>query len=356
MKKQLLLFSSLLIVSAASAQITINMADIVVPPKTVLQANDTLPTVSVGSAGPSQTWNMSALNTHTIDSLSFMPTAWAPDAAVFPMSNMTLKQGNSGFFSYLSNTSAALDIIGNTGDLDPGTGTTEHLIQHVNPGERLISFPSTYNTNFVNDYGSIATFHYGVDPGIGFVVDSVMQRSKVHKVSVADAWGTITTPLGTFSALRLSQRKYTVDSTFGLISGFGWMFFQETIDSTKSYSWWTNGVGFPLVATDVDWTTNAPTRAQWLQATPTTGINEFTAAEINVFPNPATDHVSMQLDPTKVSTVLVYDLSGRLVEALAVQQDLLTINTANYGAGMYTYSLNSKDGNVLFHGKFTVNK
>ena len=101
MKKSLLLLSSFgLCITAAHAQITITSADVAVPPKMILQANDTMPVVSAGGAGAGQTWNMSALHTGSVDTLNFMPYGWAPNPS-FSTANIVVQQGSSAAYSYI---------------------------------------------------------------------------------------------------------------------------------------------------------------------------------------------------------------------------------------------------------------
>lgn len=355
MKKHLLFCSALFAAFAVKAQITVTTADVVTAPKTVYQSNDTMPTVSVGSAGASQTWNMTALNTHTVDTLGFAPIGWTPYASAFPMADMALQFGSSGQYAYLISNASALDMIGNGAQIDPGSGTMETLIQHSMPPERLIALPSTYNSNFVNDFHTIATVHLGIDPGIGAVVDSIMLKSVIHKTSNCDAWGNITTPLGSFAALRFDQRKYQTDSLFGLVSGFGWSFFQTTTDSTKTYSWWANSVGFPLVTADVDWTTNSPTRVQWLQATPTVGVNEYAAVSgLSLYPNPADANVQLLVPDNLGGNVVVFAADGKLVYNQQIANEQLAIATAEFSEGLYLYRVYDKNGKLLNQGKFNV--
>ena len=82
MKKQLLLISSgLLLAFASNAQITITTADIAGPFTTIRQANDTMTSVSQGNSGTNQTWNLSGMNTHTEDTMQFLPVNYAPAPA-----------------------------------------------------------------------------------------------------------------------------------------------------------------------------------------------------------------------------------------------------------------------------------
>ena len=169
-----------------------------------------------------------------------------------------------------------------------------------------------------------------------------------------DAWGNVTTPLGTYASLRYYTVKHTTDSLW--VQAFGtWTFAQETIDSAKDYSWWANGIGFSLVDMHVDQITGAVKTIDWLKAMPTAGINEYTAStSVNVYPNPAQNEIHFAMDASKAAFIEVYDITGRSVTTIAVTSDNSGINTSSFANGQYSYSVLGKDRSILNRGKFTV--
>jgi hypothetical protein len=300
---------------------------------------------------------MGALNTHTLDTLEFTFASWAPKFSKFPTSNVAAHFFNGDAYAYLINSASSLTILGQSAVMDFGGGPSD-IVQKNMPAEILSNFPSTYLTTFTNNFTTDGTFFFGVDPGLGFTIDSVRQKSIVSKKSNVDAWGSITTPLGTFPSLRYFEVKNHTDSTwiYSTMIG-GWNFFQETIDSSKQYSWWANGVGFPLVTANLDQASMALKSVDWLKATPTAGINELASAiSVNTYPNPAQNEINFGTDASKVSAIQVFDITGRLVQSFAVNADNSRINTSDLANGEYSYSVLGKDKVVLNHGKFTIAK
>ena len=357
MKKQLLIISAFLIGTfSANAQITITSSDVATPIKVIYQSNDTLLTSGaiVGSAGISQTWNMTSLTTGTVDTLTFEPIWWNPDAS-FPTSNMVIQQGFQNFV-YATISSSALTIQGSRGTVDFGAGPTT-IKQYNTPSEILMNFPATYLTAYTNNFKQVLpAIYFGVSG-----VDSVRQRSAQKKTVLVDAWGTLTTPLSAtaFAVIRSKETVIRHDTTDIMIGGT-WNPFpgmpQITADSTTGYSWWANGVGFPLVSIKLD-SLGAVKQAQWLQALPMTGINELTAAtNVNVYLNPAQNEINFGTDASKVAAVEVYDITGKLVKEFAVNSDNSLINTSGMANGQYSYTVLGKDKTVLNHGKFTIAK
>ncbi|MCE3278773.1 MAG: hypothetical protein K0S44_964 [Bacteroidetes bacterium] len=356
MKKTLLLSIFSFSVIGLTAQITLTSADIASPTKAIRQANDTMPTVTIGNAGASQTWNMLALNNHTEDTLVFLPNSSSPPP--FASANIALKFGFQNAYAYLSNTASAATILGSAAVVDFGGGPSQVVVVNT-PAEKLANWPATYNSTFTNVYSTKSKYYFGVDPGIGVPIDSVRTHGKVNKTVVFDAWGTIATPLGTYPVLRAKTTKITRDSTDAYVAFLGgW---QDNVatsaDSTASYTWWANGIGFPLVELTLD-SLGGIREATWLQALPmTVGVNECTTAvDLNVYPNPAQNEVNFMVDSKIAHSMVIYDITGRKVDSFMITSDLSTINTSAYANGSYTYSVLGLDNIILARGKFSVAK
>lgn len=357
MKKTLLLSSALLLCAlGVNAQITVTTADVAAPVKIIYQSNDTMPTVSEGSFGISQTWNMSALNSHTTDTLTFLPPSWAPNPD-FPSSNLAAKQGWTDNYVYLTNSASGLTVEGSSGTVDFGGGPT--TISQVNtPSEILMNFPGNYLSTFTNNYVGNTYAYLGFDPGIGFTIDSVHIHSHVKKTVIVDAWGSLTTPLGTFNVLRLEETVVKYDTTDAQIPALGgWVYgVDASADSTTGYSWWANGVGFPLVSIKLDSMSNIK-ETIWLQALPAVGINEqINATVVNVFPNPAQNQINFTVEANKIGAIQLLDVTGRMIDYILVTGDNVVVDISKLATGVYSYALVGKDNAILNRGKFTVTK
>lgn len=356
MKKSLLFVSALfLCVMSTNAQITITTADIASPTKIIYQANDTMPTVSEGSFGISQTWNMSALNTHTTDTMTFISYGWAPNSN-FSTSNLVVKQGWQNNYVYGTNTASNFTIQGSTGMVDFGVGPVT-ITQINSPSEIVMNFPGMYLTAYTNNYmTNTPAFYFGIDPGIGFVIDSVRQHSEVKKTVLVDAWGSLTTPLGTYNVLRSEETIVRYDTTDAYLFGTWNDAIVTSADSTTGYSWWANGVGFPLVSIKLDSLSNIK-QTQWLQALPAVGINEQTnATTVMVYPNPAQNQINFTVESSKVAAIQVMDITGRMIDFIVTTGDNVSINTSMYANGVYSYALVGKENAILNRGKFTIAK
>ncbi len=139
MKKLLLLLCAPFLFLAANAQspITITSADIAVIGKVIKQATDTSTTITPGTSGTNKTWNFSTLAISGEDSLIFTNPNWTPNGNKFPSSNLAAITQRGTV--YLNNSSTGLMLNG---------FSDSAIFLTVNPAEKLISFPSTYNTTF----------------------------------------------------------------------------------------------------------------------------------------------------------------------------------------------------------------
>ena len=361
MKKTLFLLSAVsFVATVATAQISINTGDVAAPSTVLYQATDTLPAISVGTANAStQNWNMAALAINYVDTLHFLPYSSAPNP-LFSTSNLVVKQGWQNNFAYALNTGASLTILGNHASLNI-MGSPTVINQRFTPAEKIADFPFGYNSNITNNYRTMAKFYYGQVINT-LQVDSIRNHSSIHKTIVVDAWGTLTTPLGVYNVIRSKETKITRDSTDAyvvLFPPFGsWQnAVQTSADSTTSYTWWANGLGFSLVTATMDSVGNVK-NAQWLMQPPSTvGIDEsFVMANENVFPNPAQNEINFMTDAAGEKSIQVFDITGRLVDSYAVAENMTTINTVAYANGLYTYSITGVNNTVVNRGKFTIAK
>lgn len=351
MKKPLLLLGGILAATTLSAQITINSGDVAGIGSVIPQAIDTLPSgLTPGNSGAAVTWNYSSLNEHQVDTLTFTNPDWTTNGADFPQANLCAEiSGAEGvFYAYLVHTSAELSIVGQAGDF-LGTGTPTSL--PINPGQTIIEFPTTYLDSYTGTYITDLTID-GSDIG----ADSIRLKSEVDRSYTVDAYGDITTPIGTYPSLRIAITEQRTDSTWVLAFGM-WQLVDNGSETSNSYDWWTddNAVGFPVLSMGVDGSGNA-TSVSYLKALPTaTGLEELNNGEqVQVFPNPASNAVNFITASDAAQSLEVYDLNGRLVKTEAINGLATTIFVNEFDQGVYLYMLKDYNGELIHTGKLSV--
>ncbi|MFI5151449.1 MAG: T9SS type A sorting domain-containing protein [Bacteroidia bacterium] len=337
--------------ASSFAQITVNNTNVAAIGDLVKQAQDTMPagTIVAGAPGTNLTWNFSALHNHKVDSLVFEVPGWPPYANPFPSSNLAVVQ-NGKFESFMINNSTGLVSLGAVGLL----GTTQ--VRETNtPANMMAKWPSTYGTNFTNNYVTTAKFAYA---GSGY--DSIKLKYTYKGTSNVDAWGSMQTPLGTFASIRQYNKTSEIDSIWIHSTAAGsWVFAQRTPKGTISYSWWTNSAsaGFPLVSLSTD-STSGKTTGSWLLATPaSSGIVELGNQQgYTVYPNPASSSLQIRSVTNEGGTISVIDMTGRnVMNAELLINETTSLNTESLHNGMYFLIITSREGIRTTH-KFCIVK
>lgn len=334
MKKSLLAISGLTILTSVGAQTTITTADLPALLTVVHQTRDTTMTQSPGGSGTAQTYNFTALLDQQEDSTTFTNPMWTPFGSSFPQSNMALMINQGDAYIYAENTGSELLVHGQAAD-PFGNGMV--ALSFSNP-ETQMTFPAAYGGGFADTAGGINQFYLGFDPGVGFTIDSVRVHTTIVKYSDYDAWGSAQTPLGTFNVLRQNTWRRQIDTID--IYAFGqWApnFFSQ-LDSNRTYSYWANGIGSPIVElTDQD-DLGQITDCRWVLANPAvTGIpSNDNSATVNAYPNPATDAIAFSTPEGKGSIELI-DVTGRVVKSVVINSDVTRIDVTDLAAGSYTW-------------------
>lgn len=134
-----------------------------------------------------------------------------------------------------------------------------------------------------------------------------------ERVSVVDGWGSVTTPLGTFSALRIRHDISENDSIYQTFFGTGSWFAPPSFVTTE-YEWWTNGKKECLVRATVGGfgQNQTPTiEYQDIYLGLDAGLSAPTI-DISFYPNPASEWCYFQT-ATPFEFLEIIDANGRVV-------------------------------------------
>jgi hypothetical protein len=328
------------------AQITVTSSSLAPIGSLVLQANDTTPgpTIVPGTAGTNQVWNFSALHNQKMDTIGIDDAGWTTYAANYTTANVAFAINRTGFY-YLQANSTGLYVEGGVGHVpDPAN----HVIQeHFAPHSPQIEWPADYGGSYIDNHIGTGRAAYN---GFGSTIDSVKIKYTTTSTVNLDAWGSITTPLGTFQALRQWRHSTDIDSTWlRQVASSAWSLARTTKDTIDHYTWYTNSatVGYPILSMDYKASTNAASNVTWLFANPKpSGILEQTdESSFSLYPNPASDAITLWLSNPELCTMSVSDMTGRLVCAnQLISNNLSTIDIRNLNKGMYFITVTLKNG------------
>lgn len=337
MRKQLLALSLLSIAGTGFAQTTITWQDQPTLLSVYHRAVDTTGTQSAGNSGTGQTWAYGSLLNQTEDSVTFTLPQWTPYGASYPSSNFCIMQNQGDAYIYASMNSTSLEINGQAAD-PFGNGVIP--LTFTNPETQMI-FPAAYGTSFDDTAGGVNQFYLGYDPGIGFTIDTVRIHSTITKESDFDAWGSVTTPYGTFNTLRQNTYRKQID-TIDIYAFGSWAngFFTQ-VDSARTFSYWVNGLGLPVVELVDQDDQGQISRATWIPAAPmVTGVpvNENNNTVV-AYPNPATDVLTIETSVGE-GNIEIVDVTGRVVKTAVINSNLTRVDVSDLSSGVYVYRVN----------------
>ena len=76
-------------------------------------------------------------------------------------------------------------------------------------------------------------------------------------------------------------------------------------------------------------------------------VNEITANDISIYPNPARDFVRLTAQGSQLTAVKVYNCLGMMVEEIEVSANEIEINISGYNTGIYFFNIETGNGNAV---------
>ncbi len=352
MKKQLLCILSIGAFFTTKAQITVTQADIASVGFQIFRGTDTTFTETpIGPGGANMSWDFSGIVDDIGDTLDLVDPNTLPAFGQFPTSNLGIVFRGATAYSFLSANS--LSIVGQAIEFQ---GQSYPL--GVSPTETIIDFPANYGDAYTDSSVSSGQFSYTAQAGI----DSARVKSTKVKLVSIDAWGSLIIPFGTFNVIRIKEDISQYDTIDIHTPGFppflppSWNNFQTDETITTHYSYWANGIGYPVMEVDSLLATGE-VNVTWLLQTPQVGLNEFAKnTDTKVFPNPASDNVFIRLEKNTEVSVEVYDLQGKLVQQTNTKGAVVQVNVSKLEKGLYVYKVTANDGSYATQGKIVVSR
>ena len=265
-----------------------------------------------GSAGANQTWDFSNLASSATFTIGFVDPATTPNAGVFSAATVAAAQAPI-YDYYIANSSEYTRM---------GADNGQTQIPYSD-GQTQLTFPMTYGTSFVDSFAATYTS--------GFT----FYRSGTIDVE-ADGYGTLVTPQGTFqNVLRVHyQEAYSDDASV--------ITYNYTSDI---YAWYLEGTHYPIYSyTEFYLDGNLAYKYNRFLDQTAISASGGTAfgQEWTIFPNPATDQASIQLEAKKAGmlNIEVLDLRGAVVRRMPATYvhgglQRIPMDIEGMSAGMY---------------------
>jgi hypothetical protein len=344
------LFLLLLAPAAAFAQPTITQADMPVAGTTWLLHSDyNGGQFPISPAGGNQNWNYSSifLNFDTT-SIQFKSPAVTPTAyqQAFPNANLVDYDPGSGYTSFYRVDNSGFYLDGYY--IVSGSGPAEVL----DPSPDALIVPTPISFNGTRTHTSRSSF---IDNQTG-----EKNVSYTYTTVLADAYGSLTLPSGTFpNVLRVKQFSYHIDTIYSNVNG-NWVAIQTKgpYDSLNTYTWLQNGNNSYLMELGEDPQNpgiSIPYFANYFTSTVLSAPSPLGIPQIQPYPNPATTLIRIPVETQGAEQLLIFNVLGKPVTTESVRGiNNLVFGTSHLPAGAYSYRLQGKGGAELQKGNFTV--
>jgi hypothetical protein len=329
-----------LAVISAEAQITLTQSDMPQIGNVYITESDTVPTVSPGQAGPNQTWDLSAIKSLTAETTFCVTPSSTPYSASFPNSNLAVRFRTAldSTFEYSNSSSGSLVSLGDI-VLEPA-GT---FMAALSPGITTVLLPCTYLSNWSDSPTDAATTSLGAE--------RLKEVTHLSISNTVDGWGTVITPAGSFSSLRVKQIQTTMsDSIFAYSTGTGtWAFITSKTGTLtgESFLWYAASKGQPLASLDLD-SLGGHTRIARYLASANSAITEPShEPTFSTYTRPAIKENLVTVESQPGSTIRILTMQGRLLKSLAAAGDRTIVNISLFPSGVYFFEVNKETQTVV---------
>lgn len=340
MKFHIILISFLVIAKIVAAQITITQADMPHAGNNYINTGllaDVL--LDPTESGPNHVWDFQQLiplvsSTDTFTNLTGLPAIYQ---LLFFGANLSDKVGSSLAFDQL--------MLEDVYTVFKGTSNT--FEQYGFAGTFAgIPIPIVYNQKdviyrFPLQYGNVDSSFSGFTfflPGLIFI----SQDRK--RVNVTDGWGTVSTPAGTYQALRVTSTLTDVDSVFLDTLNNG----SKLELKSYEYKWLAQGTGLPVLQINAQDVLGTPviTQITYLDTALHTGISSPPLVKghlANIYPNPAANWLQIQQTENMPIKISVRNLSGQIILNCNLEQSISFIDVSAWSNGIYFLNMQGKN-------------
>lgn len=338
MMRTFLLFPFLFLSVLLNAQITVTSADMPeVYHSYYSEIIADFALIDVSQTGTNQTWDFSGVLGVAQDTLYAAPVSATPLAYQFFFNNIILYPdyaadyavpapdlGATGValtdrYEYFKSDSQGHKIVGFGANVQAvPTSVRYDVIDYI------YDFPMAYGNN-----GSSNAEYLVTVPTFG------AYGQWITRTKTVDGWGTVITPAGTYSCLRVQTILEQIDTVYADLVGFG---FTTPRPTDTIYDWVANGEGIPVFSATVGTVgiTNAYYKSGEINA-----IAEIDKQPVRLYPNPTNGMIYLETD--RKGSYTIHNLAGRRVMNGSYSAfeliDLSLLNT-----GLYQLTLTSESG------------
>ncbi len=350
MKKLILL--TLLPLTNLNSQITLHQSDFATGGDTIRMSTSSDLSINFSSTGTNYNWDYSSLvpssqklkefrpNTQlsTLSSWifgTFAPTQYKAsyfiESSDIPINQIGTLLGVpiTDMFAFTRNSVDSLTSIGFSMVVD---GT--EIPFKSDTIEKRYDYPIDFNnTTYSRGYTNI-----DLNP----IVNAIFRQYRQHSSNI-DGWGSITTPYGTFNALRIKHDITELDSIY--MGNFS-IWIPIPVPPSSIYEWWTTGQKEPILRITTsnlggNETVNSVEYRDSYRGLDA-GLTEM-STEFQIYPNPVNNQLTLKTEK-QIEKVNILDITGKQIKEITnISCNQLEINTSELMKGIYYLEIHSKD-------------
>ncbi|KPE51174.1 T9SS type A sorting domain-containing protein [Chryseobacterium indologenes] len=300
-KLNFILFAVIGVMGYAQPSITRAGVDRINVPATFRSGDFTAASINAGPAGANITWDFSAYS--AVNVITYTTNVCPGQANCFRFSgaNRITKPAQAEVYDFTAMTDTEATMLGTYSGPSVGEGTstyTDPLIEY--------KFPITYQQQFDDNYQFNG-------------VSATSSMSESGQVSfVADGYGTVITPVGTFSnVMRVKRMRSATQTIPGL---------PPATYIVESYQWISQNEGVVLSFTINTATFNGNTNTTKLLSYLVPGSlstleTKNIPSDITVYPNPSADLVTLK-SKEDIKKITVHSLDGKVILSAENRKDI----------------------------------
>lgn len=319
-KLNFILFAVIGVMGYAQPSITRAGVDRISVPVTFRADDFTATSISAGPAGANMTWNFSAYNAANVTTYTTNACPGQANCFRFPEANRITKPAQAEVYEFVSMTDTEATRLGTYSGPTVGEGTstyTDPLIEY--------KFPITYQQQFDDTYqfnGVSATSNMSESGQVSFV---------------ADGYGTVITPVGTFSnVMRVKRMKSATQTIPGL---------PPATYNLETYQWISQNEGVVLsftinTATFNGSSTTTKVMSYLVPGALSTAETKNKSSDIAVYPNPSADLVTLK-SKEDIKKITVNSLDGKVI---LTAENSRSIDISGLPKGVYILQGTLKNG------------
>ena len=325
--------------------------------------------VSITPSGGNQTWDYRGFQVQLIDTQRFVAVADTTTRNLFPTANLMNPYDSTKQVSIYRRTDSIFELLGYRGLFYQGYFVKWYAVSHTPLKERRA--PMKMGESFRTKAGAVAEFPASAAPDslirqLPFLTpDSGRLIYDIGRMDTVDSWGVVRLPIGDFSVLRERRHEFRnpkiivkfnilnmwLDVTTLVVSGLNEPFRNELFFTY----YWSNTSKEPIAIVETD-SLNKILNVQY-KLDPRVPVQEVVSLDdqITVFPNPATDFLSIDIKnySSDIKNVCLVDMMGKIV----VQQSFAPkISVCHLPYGFYVLYLTDVYGRILGRKSIFIDK